>query len=171
MPAFCVAEAIARFRTLEKEARDFRQRLEERRNEATRTSLPAATRLAKALESAMQEQDLWLATLPKQLSRFMERLFASSVEQLPVDDEIVRRSSGYVDELGMSRGDALVLATIVQHVAKHPSAPTMAGFLSGNTNDFGRGTAAQTQLQRSSIKYFAKTTSAIGWMTAKGVKT
>lgn len=167
MPAFCVAEAIARFRTLEKDAREFRTRLEQSRHEATRMNLKAAASLATALETATREQDLLLATLPTQLSSFMARLFASPVEQVPIDDEIVRRSNDYIDDLQLSRGDALVLATIVQHASKHPGSQQRVGFLSGNTKDFGSGTPAREELRRVGITFFSKTAAASGWMISK----
>jgi hypothetical protein len=167
MPAFCVAETIARFRTLERDARDFRTKLEQNRHEATRMALPVAASLASALETATREQDLLLATLPKELSSFMARLFASSVEQLPADDEVVRRSNDYVQRLELSRGDAFILATIVEHTSKHPDPRPVVGFLSGNTNDFGLGRPAGEELRRTGITFFSKTAAALGWMTSR----
>ena len=53
-----------------------------RRREAARmVDLPGAQRLALALETAIQEQDLLIQALPNELGAFMERLFAS-----PIDD-------------------------------------------------------------------------------------
>lgn len=93
MPAFCVAEAIARFRTLEREARDFRRELVDNRREANRRDIDVAKRLAKVLETAIQEQDYLIAHLPVELSTFMENLFASPIERIPVaDGEPARRS-------------------------------------------------------------------------------
>jgi hypothetical protein len=167
LPVFCVAEAIARFRTLEREARDFRTRLEQSRHEATRMDLQAAASLATALETATREQDLLLTTLPKELSTFMDRLFASSVEQVPADGEIVRRSNDYVQRLELSRGDAIVLATIVEHASKHPDVQPPVGFLSGNTSDFGPTRPAGEVLRHAGIKFFAKPAAALGWITSK----
>lgn len=167
MPVFCVAEAIARFRTLEREARDFRTRLEQNRHEATRMDLQAAASLATALETATREQDLLLATLPKELSTFMDRLFVSAVEQVPADGEIVRRSNDYVQRLELSRGDAIVLATLVEHASRHPDVRPPVGFLSGNTSDFGPARPAGDVLRHAGIEFFAKPAAALGWMTSK----
>jgi hypothetical protein len=165
MPAFCVSEAMSRFRTLERDGRDFRTRLEQSRHEATRMDLTAAASLATALETAIREQDLLLATLPKELSSFMKRLFSSAMEQIALDEAIVRRSDGYVAHHQLSRGDAIVLATIMEHASRTVDARPNIGFLTGNTNDFGR--SVRDELRNAGITFFANAAAARGWMNAK----
>ncbi|MEX1369345.1 MAG: hypothetical protein AB1Z98_39825 [Nannocystaceae bacterium] len=168
MPAFCVAEAIARFRTLEKEARRTEQLLQRKRREAARIGLEAAQRLAAALEGAVQEQLLLIEMLPGELSSFMDRLFRSPIERLHETHEVVRRSSEYVERLQISRGDALVLAAIVEHSSTQDGEPPQQlGFLSGNTKDFGPARPAYAELREHGFDFFATSSSALGWLASK----
>lgn len=164
MPAFCVAEAIARFRTLEGEARSFREQLKARRREAGRMDLPPAQRLADALETAIREQDLLIETLPDELGTFMDKLFGSGIERIPEDREIVVRANEYVRSLDVSRGDALVLATIIEHAARHDGEARV--FLSGNTKDFGANSPAGELLRSAGIKGMSSTSNVLAMIAA-----
>lgn len=163
LPDFCVAEAIARFRTIESEASGFRNKLEQNRREASRMLVDVAQRLAIGLEAAILEQDLLIEAIPAQLTAFMERLFASPIRRIPANPEIVRRSNDHMGSLDLSRGDALVLATILEHASMHGGG---YAFLSGNTRDFGPSTPAGSELRRAGIKFFSKTAAALGFVAA-----
>jgi len=164
MPAFCVAEAIARFRTLEGEARSFREQLKGKRREAGRMDLAVAQRLAVALETAIREQDLLIQTLPGELGTFMDQLFSGGVERIPESHEIVRRSNELVETLDVSRGDALVLATNVEHASARSG--DLRTFLSGNTKDFGASTPAGAVLRGMGVKVLARTSDALALIAA-----
>jgi hypothetical protein len=161
VPAFCIAEAIARFRTIENEARTFREKLVTNRREATRMDLPAASRLVVALETAIQEHDLLSQTLPQELAAFMEALFASPVEMLASSAASIHRANAYVSGMQMSRGDALVLATVLEHAAREERA-----FLSGNKSDFGPTTPAGAELRAGDVKFLSRAKDALGWLGA-----
>ncbi|MCA9707820.1 MAG: hypothetical protein KDK70_18355 [Myxococcales bacterium] len=164
MPAFCVAEAIARFRTMEREAHATRAHMVDRRRQAARMDLDPAQGLALALDAAIQEQDRLVEALPGELTSFMERLFESPIERISEDYEIVRRAHGYVESLELSRGDALVLAAIVEH--GHRRVDVDRAFLSGNTKDFGHGRPAGSELRARGIKFMAKARDALGWLAS-----
>jgi hypothetical protein len=167
MPAFCVAEAIARFRTLEKDARSFRGQLAQNRREASRMSFDVAKRLTLALETSIREQDYLIEQLPTELGAFMEELFSSPIAQIPADHEAISRANTFVESHDMSRGDALILATVLEHAARH-DASTRA-FLTGNTRDFGSGSPAGQELSRAKIKVFSKVGAALGFLSATTV--
>jgi hypothetical protein len=165
LPAFCIAEAIARFRTIERDARVFREQLTANRREAARMDLPAAPRLVVALETAIQEHDLLIQTLPQELAGFTERLFASPVEILPESTASIRRANGYVSHLAMSRGDAIVLATVCEHASLH--ADRERSFLSGNKSDFGPSTPAGAELRASGVRSLFRVQQALGWIGSR----
>jgi hypothetical protein len=165
LPDFCVAEAIARFRTIESEASSFRHKLEQNRREATRMNMEVAQRLATELEAAIREQDYLIQTLPAELSTFMESLFAAPIRRIPANHDTIRRASGYIEALALSRGDALVLSTILEHASTNHFARAHA-FLSGNTRDFGPSTPAGTELRQAGVKFFSKTAAALGFVAA-----
>jgi hypothetical protein len=86
------------------------------------------------------------------------------VEQIPADRAVLRRSNAYVESYAMSRGDALVLATVLEHATTHD--PLTRAFLSGNKGDFGPKTPAGAELRRASIKFFSSARTALGFMNA-----
>ncbi len=167
IPAFCIPEAIARFRTLEKEARGFRGQLAQNRREASRMRLDVAKRLTVALETAIREQDYLIEQLPAEIGTFMEEFFSSPIEQIPADREAIRRANALVQTHDMSRGDALILATVLDHATRNTA--SKRAFLTGNTRDFGIGTPAGGELSAAEIKVFSKVSAALGFMSATTV--
>lgn len=164
LPAFCIAEAIARFRTMERETNEFREQLNKRRRTAANMDLAQAKDLAAALDTAIQKQDQVVALLSLEFSAFMEGLFASNIGLIPESHAAIKRAGAYVDALDLSRGDAIVLATVVEHAAAQ-EAPRKA-FLSGNTKDFGMATPAAAELGNAGIKSFSSVRNALGWIAA-----
>jgi hypothetical protein len=135
-----------------------------KRRDAGRMALPDAQRLAGSLETVIQDQDLLIALLPAQFNAFMEGLFASQVELIPESHAAIKRAARYGDLLGLSRGDAIVLATVIEHALGHGT--DTRSFLSGNTNDFGTNKPAYLELQGAWIKVFSRTKDFFGWLSA-----
>ncbi|WP_437953261.1 hypothetical protein WME98_23165 [Sorangium sp. So ce296] len=167
LPAFCIAEAIARFRTIERSANEFRdQQLKKRRHDVRSIQHGEAKRLIAALENAIEEQDRLIGVLSYEFDHFIEAIFASDVALIPENHDAVKRAHGYVRSLDMSRGDAIVLGTIVEHAARQ-SEPRKA-FVSGNSKDFGPRTAACRELEGQGIRGFSRVSDALGWLFKGG---
>ncbi|WP_433932527.1 PIN domain-containing protein [Sorangium cellulosum] len=167
LPAFCIAEAIARFRTIERSANEFRDhQLKKRRHDVRTMQHGEAKRLVAALENAIEEQDRLIGVLSYEFDHFIESIFASEIALIPETHEAVKRAHGYVRSLDMSRGDAIVLGTIIEHAARQ-SAPRKA-FVSGNSKDFGPRTAARTELESQGIRSFSRVSDALGWFVKGG---
>jgi hypothetical protein len=162
LPAFCLAEAIARFRTKEREAAEFLRQIRDRQRAVNRTQHREAKVLIAALENAIQEQEQLIGVLSSEFSMLMESIFASKIILIPESLEAIRRANAYVKSLDISRGDAVVLATVLEHAAGQGT--FKKAFSSGNTTDFGRGTPASKELERAGIKSFASVKGALGWL-------
>ncbi len=164
LPRFCVAEALARARSLENDWRKFQETFHARVHEAGRIDLEEAKTLATALKPV---PDL-INDLVARLEQCFDGMLPTLVGQVTLLDETesaLQRAVQIAKDADISRSDAIVLAVVLADAAIRPD--MHKAFLSDDNAAFGKNPTTKAELRRANIKRLGRATDAIGWVTSE----
>ncbi|MBI3950544.1 MAG: hypothetical protein HY314_08835 [Acidobacteria bacterium] len=120
LPSFCLAEAISRFRTIENDIHQLREKLDKQKRESLRVDVEEANKFAIALERAIRRGDQFLTRLRARFDAFLMEML-KEVDLVETEVSAMELAISFMDDLRMTRGDAIILATVLRHASRSPS--------------------------------------------------